>query len=126
MKDEIRSKIPVIELSAAHVVADIYLPVITAVLPLLILTYGFSYFLAGLLVSSYNVTSSMMQPVFGFLSDRYGFAVHVSVSLLISAVFLSAMGSPGNFYLLVAFASLASSRPCRIPSECAFSRCPVL
>ena len=50
----------------------------------------------------------MMQPVFGFLSDRYGFAVHVSVSLLISAVFLSAMGRTGNFYLLVVFASLAA------------------
>ena len=108
MTDEQCANTSVIRLSAAHIIADIYLPVITAILPLLMATYGFSFFLAGLLVTSYNVTSSMMQPVFGWLSDRFGFVIHVSVSLLISAVFISGMGLSGNFYLLLVFAALAA------------------
>jgi len=108
MTDELCASTSVIRLSAAHIVADIYLPVITAILPLFITTYGFSYFLAGLLVTAYNVTSSMMQPVFGWMSDRFGVVIHVSVSLLISAFFISAMGLSGNFYLLLVFAALAA------------------
>jgi len=53
---------PIVSLFLAHMVTDIYMPVITAILPLLISTYGFSYFLAGLLVTSYNLTSSVTQP----------------------------------------------------------------
>jgi MFS transporter, FSR family, fosmidomycin resistance protein len=108
MNDESGAGTSVMRLSAAHIVADIYLPVITAILPLLMATYGFSYFLAGLLVTAYNVTSSVMQPVFGWMSDRFGIVIHVSVSLLISALFISAMGLSGNFYLLLAFAALAA------------------
>jgi len=108
MTDEQSAARSVIRLSAAHIVADIYLPVITAILPLLMASYGFSFFLAGLLVTAYNVTSSMMQPVFGWMSDRYGFVIHVSVSLLISAVFISAMGLSGNYFLLLVFAAMAA------------------
>ena len=108
MTDTPRAFTPVIWLSAAHVITDLYLPVLTAILPLLISTYGFSYFLAGLLVTMYNVTSSLTQPLFGWLSDRYGIILHVSICLLISAIFISAMGLSGNFFLLALFAALAA------------------
>jgi MFS transporter, FSR family, fosmidomycin resistance protein len=105
-KDGTMSRI--LTLSSAHVVTDLYLPALTAILPLLIGAYGLSYFLAGLLVTAYNLTSSMMQPVFGWLSDTYGFFIHISASLLISAVFLSAMGFTADFPLLLFFAALAA------------------
>ena len=108
MTDTPRPFTPVLWLSAAHVITDLYLPVLTAILPLLISTYGFSYFLAGLLVTMYNVTSSLTQPLFGWLADRYGIILHVSICLLISAIFISAMGLSGNFYLLALFAALAA------------------
>jgi FSR family fosmidomycin resistance protein-like MFS transporter len=98
----------VFTLSLAHMVTDIYLPVITTMLPLLILTYGYSYFLAGLLVTSYNITSSLTQPLFGWASDRLGFQIHIAVSLLISGVFISLMGLTGNYPLLLFFAALAA------------------
>lgn len=98
----------VFTLSAAHMVTDIYLPVITAILPLLIQTYGYTYFLAGLLVTSYNITSSVTQPLFGWASDRYGFQIHIAVSLLISGVFIACMGLTGNYLLLLLFAALAA------------------
>jgi FSR family fosmidomycin resistance protein-like MFS transporter len=96
------------QLSLAHLVTDIYMPVITAILPLLIAERGLSFFLAGLLVTSYNLTSSATQPLFGYLSDRYGKQVHVSTSLLISAVFISLIGVVTSYPVLLACAALAA------------------
>ena len=98
----------VIPLSIAHLVTDIYMPVITAVLPLLITERGLSFFLAGLMVTSYNLTSSATQPIFGYLSDRYGRQVHVSTSLLISAVFISLIGVVTSYPLMLCCAALAA------------------
>lgn len=98
----------VYSLSLAHLVTDLYLPVITAILPLLILTYGFNYFLAGLLVTAYNLMSSFTQPLFGWASDRHGVQIPIFISLLISAVFVSLMGFVGSYPLLLLCAALAA------------------
>jgi MFS transporter, FSR family, fosmidomycin resistance protein len=108
MTENSGDSIPIIWLSGAHVITDLYLPVVTAIIPLLISTYGFSYFIAGMLVTVYNVTSSMMQPVFGWMSDQYGIVIHISICLIISSVFISAMGLSGDIYLLLLFAGLAA------------------
>jgi FSR family fosmidomycin resistance protein-like MFS transporter len=98
----------VYSLSLAHLVTDLYLPVITAILPLLILTYGYSYFLAGLLVTAYNLMSSFTQPLFGWASDRHGVQIPIFISLLISAVFVGLMGFVGTYPLLLLCAALAA------------------
>lgn len=98
----------VFSLFLAHLVTDIYMPVITAILPLFISVFGFSHFMAGLLVTAFNLTSSMTQPVFGWLSDEKGFEVHVSSSIMISAVFISLMGIIGNYPLLLFCAAMAA------------------
>jgi len=95
-------------LTFAHLVTDIYMPVIPAVLPLLIADRGLTFFLAGLMVTAYNLTSSATQPIFGYLSDKYGKQVHISTSLLISAVFIGLIGVVGRYPLLLACAALAA------------------
>jgi FSR family fosmidomycin resistance protein-like MFS transporter len=95
-------------LTFAHLITDIYMPVIPAILPLLIAERGLTFFLAGLMVTSYNLTSSATQPIFGWLSDRYGKQVHISASLLISAVFIGLIGVVGSYPLLLACAGLAA------------------
>jgi FSR family fosmidomycin resistance protein-like MFS transporter len=95
-------------LAAAHLVTDIYMPVLPAILPLLILHNGYSYLAAGLLVTAYNVTSSFTQPVLGWLSDSKGLTVNLSISLLISAVFVALMGVATNYYMIMLFAVLAA------------------
>ncbi|MDO9325651.1 MAG: MFS transporter [Methanoregula sp.] len=95
-------------LAAAHMVTDIYMPVLPAILPLLILNNGYSYFTAGLLITAYNVTSSFTQPVIGWLSDTKGLTVNISISLLISAVFVALMGIAQNYYLIMLFAIIAA------------------
>ncbi|OPY43110.1 MAG: putative MFS family transporter protein [Methanoregulaceae archaeon PtaU1.Bin222] len=99
---------PIFRLFLAHLVTDLYMPVIAAILPLLISTRGYSYLLAGLLVTTYNLTSSASQPLFGWLSDRKGWQVHISISVLISAVFIGLMGILEPYPLLLACAALAA------------------
>ncbi|MEI8330606.1 MAG: MFS transporter [Methanomicrobiales archaeon] len=89
-------------------VTDIYMPVLPAILPLLILNNGYSYFTAGLLITAYNVTSSFTQPVIGWLLDKKGLSISVTVSLLISAVFVALMGIAQNYYLIMLLAVLAA------------------
>ncbi len=84
------------------------MPVLPAILPLLIATNGYSYLAAGLLVTAYNVTSSCTQPLVGWLSDTKGFSVSISISLLVSAVFIALMGVAQSYYLIMFFAIIAA------------------
>jgi FSR family fosmidomycin resistance protein-like MFS transporter len=84
------------------------MPVLPAILPLLVLNNGYTYLAAGLLITAYNITSSFTQPLLGWLSDTKGIAVHVSITLLISAVFVSLMGIARNYYVIMVFAVLAA------------------
>jgi len=82
------------------------MPVLPAILLLLIINYGYSYLAAGLLVTAYNATSSFTQPLVGGLSDTRGFSV--SISILVSAVFIALMGIAQNYYLMMLFAIIAA------------------
>jgi FSR family fosmidomycin resistance protein-like MFS transporter len=95
-------------LSLAHFVTDLYSPVLTAILPLLVMNFGYTYLLAGLLVTAYNLSSSMTQPLIGWLFDTRGRGIHVSVSLLISAFFISLIGITSFYPLILLFAILAA------------------
>ena len=99
---------PVWGLSAAHLVTDLYSPVLPAILPLLIVDQGYSFFLAGLIVTIYNLTSSFVQPLVGWIFDTRGFAVHVGTSVAISAIFISIVGLLNNYYLVLASVAVAA------------------
>jgi FSR family fosmidomycin resistance protein-like MFS transporter len=73
-----------------------------------VLNFGYSYLLAGLLVTAYNLTSSMTQPLIGWFFDRRGGGIRISVSLLISAIFISCIGLTPDYPLILLFAILAA------------------
>ncbi|MDI6718539.1 MAG: MFS transporter [Methanomicrobiales archaeon] len=98
----------VMGLSAAHLVIDLYSPVLPAVLPLLIADQGYSFLMGGLLVTAYNLTSSMAQPPIGWLFDRRGKGIHIGYSLILSATFISLIGIAPEFSVLALFAMLAA------------------
>ncbi|WP_332448759.1 MFS transporter [Methanoculleus sp.] len=95
-------------LSAAHLVTDLYSPVLPAILPLLIADQGYSFFLAGLIVTVYNLTSSMVQPLVGWVFDTRGFAFHISTSVLLSAIFISIVGLLDSYALVLASVAIAA------------------
>jgi len=103
-----RAALSIWGLSAAHCVTDIYSSVLPAILPLLISQYGYSYFLAGLTITLYNLTSSFTQPLIGWLYDRRGTGVHTSVTVLICAIFISAIGLSAEYVFVLACAMCAA------------------
>jgi FSR family fosmidomycin resistance protein-like MFS transporter len=89
-------------------VTDLYSPVLPAILPLLIADQGYSFFLAGLIVTVYNLTSSMVQPLVGWVFDTRGFAFHISTSVLLSAIFISIVGLFDSYALVIASVAIAA------------------
>ncbi|NLI81716.1 MAG: MFS transporter [Deltaproteobacteria bacterium] len=57
-------------LSSGHMVVDIYQGALPAILPFIKENLGLSYTVTGAILIVANVTSSIVQPIFGFVSDR--------------------------------------------------------
>jgi len=78
-------------LSTGHCVVDIYQGALPAVLPFLKDELGLTYTVAGIILIMANITSSILQPVFGFLSTkrRRPFSCQPASWLLVSALHCS-------------------------------------
>lgn len=95
-------------LSFAHMLNDLYSNYLPQMLPfLIVITPGFTATRAAILVSSFTITSSLVQPVFGFFLDRQGKRWLVHVGTLWMAIMLSLTGLVHSYVLLVILAALA-------------------
>src|SRR5665648_466909 len=80
-------------LSIAHMLNDLYSNYLPQMLPfLIVLTPNFTATRAAILVSAFTVTSSLVQPLFGFFLDRQGKRWLVHVGTLWMAIMLSLTG----------------------------------
>jgi FSR family fosmidomycin resistance protein-like MFS transporter len=91
----------IVPLTFAHLINDIYAPVLIALQPILITTLGYSYFQAALLPVMHSLISSLLQPVFGRLADKKGFRVSVSISILLSGCGIALLGQLSDHYLIM-------------------------
>lgn len=89
------------ELTLAHLINDIYAPVLMALQPVLITTMGYSYLQAALLPVMHSLISSLLQPVFGRLADTRGLRVSVSLSILLSGLGIALIGLLSDHYLIL-------------------------
>lgn len=60
-----------------------------------------SYFLAGFIVTVFNVTSSVSQPFIGLYGDKTGWRANVPLCLLVGGVGISLTAISGNYYILL-------------------------
>ena len=74
-------------LSLTHLVTDINQGVVPALLPFMKQALGLSYTAAGMVLLASNLTSSIIQPLFGFFSDR-----RPKIGLLPMGVFVAGLG----------------------------------
>ena len=58
-------------LSFGHLATDITQGAVPALLPFFIVTYGLTYTEAAGIVFAANITGSVIQPMFGYLADRW-------------------------------------------------------
>ncbi len=95
-------------LSFAHMLNDFYSNYLPQLLPFLIIAgTSISATRAAILVSSFTVSSSLIQPVFGIMLDRQGKRWLVHVGTIWMAVMLSLTGIAQSYGLLVILAFLA-------------------
>jgi len=93
-------------LSVGHFAIDLYSAALGALQPLLVARYGLSLFRAGILGGVLSFSSSVMQPVYGYLSDRMHSRVFTVLSPLVAGVFISSLGLATGFGWLLALVFL--------------------
>ncbi|MDD1724311.1 MAG: MFS transporter [Methanospirillum sp.] len=101
-KDRLRATI------GGHFLVDLYSPILPIILPALITNMGLSFFLAGAIVTVYNVTSSLVQPVAGLYSDRTGWRASIPLCILISCLGISFSVLAGNYLVMLILVSAAA------------------
>lgn len=72
MGDGVMNKRVVFILAFGHLVNDFLINILTAILPLLVVHFRLSYAEVGILTMASNVSSSLVQPIFGYISDKQG------------------------------------------------------
>lgn len=98
------NKFTITILSIAHFLLDSYSSFLYQLLPLLALKLELTPAQAGLVPPTLMITSSLLQPLYGVISDRYLKRSMVVMGPLIAAVFLSCMGMAtgmGSLMLMV-------------------------
>jgi len=88
-------------LSAGHLVTDINQGALPALLPIFKEVLSLSYTTAGAILLSANLTSSIIQPAFGHLSDRKPMGWLLPLSPFIACLGLSITGFLSSYSLLI-------------------------
>jgi FSR family fosmidomycin resistance protein-like MFS transporter len=88
-------------LSAGHLVTDLNQGALPALLPFFKEALNLSYTTAGIILLFGNLTSSVIQPAFGYLSDRRPFGWFLPLAPFLACLGVSLTGLITNFPLLV-------------------------
>jgi len=83
-------------------VNDAYAAFLSPLLPRIMEKLGLSIALAATLAMTLSLAASFLQPLMGYLADRYGRRAFVVLGPLLSGVFLSMVGLAPSFWILVA------------------------
>jgi MFS transporter, FSR family, fosmidomycin resistance protein len=93
-------------LSAGHMFADLYSGALGALQPLLVKRFGMTLASAGLLGGLLAWSSSVMQPVYGYLSDRFRTRLFAALGPGVAGILISCLGvAPSYGWLLVMVAA---------------------
>ncbi len=88
-------------LSVAHLATDISQGAIPALLPYFKESLHLSYTMAGVILLFSSLTSSVIQPIFGYLSDRRHVAWLIAVGPILAGLGIAATGWAGSYSLLL-------------------------
>jgi len=89
--------------AVAHALNDAYAAFLSPMLPRLMGRLGLSITLAAVLATAFSLASALLQPLAGYLADRYGRRIFVVAGPLLSGVFLSLIGVAPTFWILLLF-----------------------
>lgn len=93
---------PLALLSAAHAVTDLSSGALPALLPFIKSSLDLSYAQIGFIVLTQNITSSVIQPLFGYMSDKITIPWLIPFSVALSGVGTAAAGFMNSYITLLA------------------------
>ena len=104
-------------ISLGHLSCDLNGGALPSLMPYLAAAHGFNYQAAGALMFAYSATSSLVQPVFGYLADKYCRSWFVPLAVLLAGGSLGLVGFSGQFTGPSSShsCSAAWAAPCSIP-----------
>jgi FSR family fosmidomycin resistance protein-like MFS transporter len=88
--------------ATAHAFNDAYASFVPPLLPRIMGNLGLSITLAATLSVAFSVAAALPQPLFGYLSDRYGRRVFAVTGPLVTGVFVASIAFADSFGALVA------------------------
>jgi MFS transporter, FSR family, fosmidomycin resistance protein len=94
-------------LAAGHFVIDVNANLLPIMLPFLRHSLGLSYTETALIATSYSMTSSLAQPLFGYLADRVGGRRLLVLPIIWMVVFMGVAGNARTYVTLIALVTLA-------------------
>ena len=96
-----------VTVSLAHGINDAYASFVPPLLPRIMDNMGLSIASAATLSVTYAIAASLPQPLFGYLSDRFGRRAFAVAGPLVGAAFIGAIGFASSYWVLVLFLLIA-------------------
>jgi FSR family fosmidomycin resistance protein-like MFS transporter len=96
-------------LSAGHFAVDLYSGSLGALQPRLVEHYGLSLADAGMLGGVLMASASLMQPVYGYISDRIPSRIFAGLGPAVAAVFIASLGIAHGFGGLLLMVALGGA-----------------
>ena len=95
--------------SLSHLACDVNGGTLPALLPFLISDYGFSYSAATSLMLAYSSLSSIIQPLFGFLSDRISKPWLIPLGILLAGLGMASIGFLQSYWAIFVAVALSGT-----------------
>jgi len=103
------SLLPLVLFCCGHFFIDLYSIALGVMQPSLLAQYGLSLTQAGLLGGMLVFSSSVMQPVYGYLSDRFHTYLFTALAPAVAAIFISSLGLAPGYWALLAMVWLGGA-----------------
>lgn len=92
---------PLALLSLSHMITDLSQGCLPVLLPFFKSAFGLTYVQIGIIVMAQSITSSVIQPIFGYISDRLSLSWLVPVSVLVAGTGMAITGLVTSYHLLL-------------------------
>ncbi|MYT81087.1 MFS transporter, FSR family, fosmidomycin resistance protein [Streptomyces sp. MnatMP-M77] len=102
-----RRNAPIILLSVGHACVDVYQGSVAALVPFFIAERSYSLAVASGIVLAATLLSSVAQPLFGLLTDRWALPWLLPVSTLLGGLGIALSGLSGSYPLTLVFVALS-------------------